>query len=243
MARERRIYLNMKSRTDARNILLDRFATGPVLSTEEIPTVETAGRVLARPVFALLSSPNFHTAAMDGIALRARDTFGTNEANPRRLVVDREASYVNTGQMLPEGTDAVVMIEHVHVPDEKTVQIESAAYPWQHVRKMGEDMVATELLFPQNHRITPSCIGALLTGGIYAVPVKARPRMLIVPTGSELVEWQETLPEDVKPGQVVETNSYVLGGLCAARGGAWERHRRLPDDYGLRRGQGGRRGV
>jgi len=231
MSKERRIYLKMKTREEARKILLERFARLGPLPAEQVPTHEAVGRVLAEPVFARLSSPNYHAAAMDGIAVRAHDTFGANEANPVRLQVGEKAFFVNTGHLLPDDTDAVIMIEQVHIVDDRTVQIEAAAYPWQYVRKMGEDIVATELLFPQNHRVSPSCMGALLTAGIFSLPVKQKPRVLIIPTGSELVEWESAPPAALKPNQVLETNSYVLGELAGELGAAWSRRGVIPDDF------------
>jgi putative molybdopterin biosynthesis protein len=95
---------------------------------------------------------------------------------------------------------------------------------------MGEDIVATELLFARNHRITPYSIGALLSGGILSVQVRKKPKVLIIPTGSELVDCSSTQIEAMKPGQVLETNSVVLGKLVEAWGGKYERHEMILDD-------------
>ena len=121
---------------------------------------------------------------MDGVALKAEDTFGASESRPRELAIGTQARFLNTGHVMPAGTDAVIMIEHVNVLNDQTVQIEAPVFPWQHVRKIGEDIVATELLFPRNHAVTPYCVGALISGGIYQVPVRKKPRVLIIPTGS-----------------------------------------------------------
>ena len=88
------------------------------------------------------------------------------------------------------------MIEQVHVLDEDQIQIDKPVFPWQHVRKVGEDIVATELLFARNHLVTPICVGALLTGGVFEVPVKKKPQILIIPTGSELVDWRSASMDD-----------------------------------------------
>jgi putative molybdopterin biosynthesis protein len=95
---------------------------------------------------------------------------------------------------------------------------------------MGEDIVATELLFPQNHLITPYCIGALLSGGIFSVSVLKKPHVHIFPTGAELVKWEEADLDHMKPGQILETNSYVLGSLLESSGGSYTRRDILPDD-------------
>jgi len=227
---ERNIYLKMKTLQEARDILFHRFPATETLSGEILPVPDSVGRVLAEPVTAKLSSPNFHSAAMDGIAVKAENTFGANEANPFELKIGQAAFYVNTGHVMPEGTDAVIMIEHVREVDEDHVAIEAPAFPWQHVRKMGEDIVATELLFPRSHVITPYCVGALLSGGIFSVLVRRKPRIFVLPTGSELVDWRKAAIHPLKKGQVIETNSSMLGSLTEELGGLYERGEILHDD-------------
>ena len=230
MPHKRNIYLRMKPLETARDIVFKRFPALSAPVTEMVPVPEAVGRVLAVPVFARLSSPNFHSAAMDGIAVQAEQTFGTSETNPRQLQIGRDAFFVNTGHVLPPDTNAVIMIEHVNDLGDGCMEIEAPAFPWQHVRRMGEDIVATELLFPRSHVVTPYCVGALLSGGIFEVQVHARPRVLIIPTGSELVNWQSPQARQLQPGQVLETNSYVLGELVKAAGGCFERCDIIVDD-------------
>jgi len=226
----RNIYLKMKTLAEARRILFEAFSSDSTMPGEEVPVPDAVGRVLAGPVSAKLSSPNFHAAAMDGIAVMAEDTFGATENRPKVLQVGDQAHFLNTGNVMPEGTNAVVMIENVHVLDEKQVQIDAPAFPWQNVRKMGEDIVATELLFPQNHVVTPYCVGALLSAGVAAVAVRKKPQVLILPTGSELVDWRDLDLKTLQPGQVLETNSYVLGKLVELHGGAYTKHEKIADD-------------
>ncbi len=230
MSDDRNIYLNMKTLKEAQEILLKEFPLSDVLSNEFLSVPDAVGRVLAEPVTASLSSPNYHLSAMDGIAVKAKNTFGAGETRPKELIIGKDAFYVNTGHVLPENTDSVIMIEYVNVLDEKRIEIEAPAFPWQHVRKVGEDIVATELLFPRNHVVTPYCIGALLSGGVLSVLVKKKPKVLVIPTGSELVDWRESSLKDLKPGQVLETNSFVLGKLIESSGGAYVRHEMLTDD-------------
>jgi putative molybdopterin biosynthesis protein len=227
---KRNLYLNMKTLAEARKILYENFLPLDFNAKEEICVTDAVGRVLAAAVTANVSSPNFHSAAMDGIAVRAKDTFGAHETRPKHLQVGRQAFFVNTGHVLPEDTDSVIMIEHLQVADETTIIIEAPATPWQHVRKMGEDIVATELLFPCNHLVTPYCIGALISGGVYRVLVRKKPNVLIIPTGSELVEWRTTNPKDLKPGQVLESNATVLGLMVKACGGTCFIHERVMDE-------------
>ena len=220
----------MKTLEEARELLFKTFLPAEPQLSETIPVPDAVGRVLAEAVFAKLSSPSFHAAAMDGIAVLAEKTFGTSESRPKQLAIGRDAFHVNTGHVLPESTNAVMMIEHVQIIGENQVQIEAPVFPWQHVRKMGEDIVATELLFARNHRITPYSIGALLSGGILSMQVRKKPKVLIIPTGSELVDCSTTQIEAMKPGQVLETNSVVLGKLVEAWGGKYERHEMIRDD-------------
>jgi len=230
MSQSRNVYLKMKTLPEARKIVADSFALDDALATETVPVPEAVGRVLAEPVQAELSSPHFNAAAMDGLAVKAEVTFGANESSPKTLHVGREAFYVNTGHVMPPDTDAVIMIEQVQTLDDDRIGIDQPVFPWQNVRKVGEDIVATELLFPRNHLISPVCVGALLTGGVFAVPVRAKPNIMIIPTGSELVDWRAASMADFKPGQVLETNSFVLGALIESCGGRYSRHDMLMDD-------------
>jgi putative molybdopterin biosynthesis protein len=206
----------MKSLEEAQAVFFGRFSFDQYLQSETIPARKAAGRVTAEPVFARFSCPGYHAAAMDGIAVRAEITFGTTVDRPKQLRIGRDALYVNTGQIMPEGTDTVIMIEHVVVVNEETVQIESAAYPWQHVRKVGEDIVATELILPQNHLITPYEIGALLNGGVFDVKVIAQ---------------QDLTSGTPPPGRIVESNSAILGALVRACGGEYLPHPIVPDIF------------
>ncbi len=231
MTHNRHIYLQMKSVKEARRLFFSRVSWDRPVGEETLPVPAAVGRITAQPVFARFSAPTFHAAAMDGIAVTADRTFGTTVDRPQHLEVGKEAFFVNTGQPMPEGTNAVIMIEQVQVAGEDVVTIESAAYPWQYVRKVGEDIVATELILPQNHCIRPYDVGALLNGGIFTVPVKTRPKAVVIPTGSELVSPAGLGGRALGPGQVVESNSAVLGALIDASGGDHVDHPIVPDDY------------
>ncbi len=227
---KRNVYLAMMPLEKAHQVVMEAFGNLKIAGSREKESIEAVGRVLAEPVVARLSSPCFHAAAMDGIAVTAADTFGARETRPVDLEVGRQAFFVNTGQVLPDGADAVIMIEHVQQVDAKTVRIEAPVFPWQNVRKMGEDIVATELLFTRNHRVTPYCVGALLAAGVFKVKVRPRPRVLIVPTGSELVDWRTDPQCRPGPGQVLESNSWMLGKLVEEMGGVFVRHDPVGDD-------------
>jgi len=226
----------MKSLKAARDIFLAHWNLAEMLSTETIATVESAGRVTAAPIFARFSSPTFHSAAMDGISVRAEHTFGARPESPMELRIGTDAKWINTGQPMPADADAVIMVENIHQIDEETVEIQAATYPWQNVRKVGEDIVATELLLPQNHQINAYDIGALLAAGVLELPVYKRPQVLIIPTGNELVEAEALKnKENVPAGEIVEFNSWVLANLVRQWGGKCDRHPIIPDDPALLR--------
>src|SRR6266487_4559396 len=188
---------------------------------ERVPLSEALGRITAEAVWAHLSSPHYHAAAMDGVAVRAADTAGATETIPRRLKIGEQAIWVDTGDPLPSGTDAVIMAEHVHTVVEEIIEIMAAAAPWQHVRPLGEDIVATELVLPENHRLRPVDLGALAAAGHTSVSVRRRPRVAIIPTGTELVTYEDV--ERLKPGDIIEFNSLMLAGQVSEWGGIAER--------------------
>ena len=145
------------------------------LPGEPVALAEAAGRFTAEPVWALVSSPHYHASAMDGYAVRAEDTLGASETRPLRLEIGRQAFYVDTGDPLPPGTNAVIMVEDVQLQahaDAQAIEILSTVAPWQHVRPMGEDMVATELVLPANHRLRPQDIGAAAGSGHVQLSVR-----------------------------------------------------------------------
>ncbi len=195
------------------------------LDAEEIPTEEALGRVTAESVSATASSPHYHAAAMDGIAVRAADTAGASELTPRRFRVGAEAVYVNTGDPLPEEADAVIMIEDTAEVGEGELEITAAAVPWQHTRVIGEDIVATEVIVPAGQRLRPVDIGALLAAGVLRVKVKARPRVAIIPTGRELVSPGKA----EKPGEVPDFNSPMIAASLTEDGAQPARRRPASD--------------
>ncbi|MGQ9532096.1 MAG: molybdopterin biosynthesis protein [Desulfotomaculales bacterium] len=199
------------------------LAPGP---TEIVAAERAVGRVTAEPVFARLSSPHYHSAAMDGLAVQAAATFGASEVAPLRLRLGAEAFPVDTGDPLPSGCDAVIMIEDVHFVEPGVVEIVAPAVPWQHVRVVGEDIVATEMILPAHHRLRPVDIGGLLAGGVTEVAVLARPRVAVIATGDEVVEPGSAL----EPGHVVDYNSRVLAALVEEWGGTATRMGIVRDD-------------
>jgi len=171
MSSKRHIYLQTVEIEEAIQKVKHYLNAGQLLGKEDVPTHKAYGRITAAPVWARYSSPTFHSAAMDGVAVKAEKTFQAREGSPVYLKKERDYIEVNTGNPLPEDMDAVIMIENVIQVDEGTIAIEQPAFPWQHVRRIGEDIVATELLLPQNHELSAYDIGALLSAGIFDVEV------------------------------------------------------------------------
>ncbi|RPI36240.1 MAG: molybdopterin biosynthesis protein [Nitrospiraceae bacterium] len=213
---------------------------GP-LGAENISVEQSLGRITSEAIFAKLSAPFYHASAMDGYAVKYADTFGASETGPKRLQYGTQAVYVNTGEPMPEGFNAVIMVEDVnivtekdienktpgaHVGDGEYIEIIQSATPWQHVRVIGEDIVSTELIVPENHKIRPVDIGAIISGGHVAVRVRRKPKIVIIPTGSELVEPGSKL----KKGNIIEYNSFVLSSLVQEWGGEALRIKPVPDD-------------
>ncbi|EGL81732.1 molybdenum cofactor synthesis domain protein [Caldalkalibacillus thermarum TA2.A1] len=221
---ERTIYLEDVPRQQALKQLLSHFRMPR--EVEWVPTVKALGRVTAEPIYACLSMPHYHASAMDGIAVRAEDTYGAHEQRPKQLVEGETFEYVDTGDPIPAGYNAVIMIEHVQELGEGKVQIIEPATPWQHIRPVGEDVVSGEMLLPQGHVIRPVDQGALLAGGILSVPVVKKPVVSIIPTGSELV--QPTI--DVTPGQIIEFNGTVFAGYIEQWGGSPRYYGIVKDD-------------
>jgi putative molybdopterin biosynthesis protein len=224
MKDKRKRYLQNIPVDEARQRFLHREWS---LCEEEIIAVtEAVGRVTAGPVFARISSPHYHAAAMDGVAVRAADTAGASETAPRRLRLQEAAVPVDTGNILPDGFDAVIMAEDL-VEFDCEVEINAPVAPWQHVRPIGEDIVATEMLLPSGHRVRGIDAGAMLAGGLISVAVWRHPRVAIIPTGNELIE-AGTLPA---PGKIIEFNSTIFASLVTEWGGSAQRTGIVIDDY------------
>ncbi|HZK18588.1 MAG TPA: molybdopterin biosynthesis protein, partial [Clostridia bacterium] len=135
--------------------------------------------------------------------------------------------HIDTGDPMPEGFDAVIMIEDVHFLDDKTFEITAAVSPWENVRPIGEDVVATEMILPANHLIRPVDIGAILAGGLIEIKVHPKPKVALIPTGNELVQPGSEL----KKGSIIEYNSRVLGAYITQWGGRPERREIAPDNF------------
>lgn len=248
----KRIYLDNRPLEEALKIWsekIDSEGIGP-LEGEYVAVKDALHRVTAEAVTARLSAPFYHSSAMDGYAVKFTDTFGASESSPKRLVLGTQALYVNTGAPLPDGFNAVIMVEDVNLinsqesevnsqtpgkdsepgtPAAEQIEIIKPASPWQHVRVIGEDIVSTELILPENHTIRPVDIGAIISGGHVEIKVRRKAVVVVIPTGSEIVEPGTEL----SIGDIIEYNSRILSSLVSEWGGEPSRLKPVPDDLEL----------
>lgn len=196
---------------------------------EGINVIDSLDRITYEAVMAKISSPNYNAAAMDGICVKSSNTIGATETNPKILELHKDFIYVNTGNPVKEPYDAVIMIEDVIILDDERVQILKAAHPWQHVRQIGEDIVANEMIIPSRQKIRPIDIGALISGGIESLKVFKRPKIGILPTGTEIVEDFKDLEE----GKIIDSNSRVFEAAIRKNGAVPKRYSPHKDDYDL----------
>ena len=210
-----------------------------VLGVENIPLDENAlGRVTAEPIWAEISSPHYHASAMDGFALRAVSTNGAMPSAPVTLFVGPEAQYVDTGDPLPEWANAVIPIENVESLDvngeitsairqPSSIRIRAAVAPWSHVRPLGEDIVATQLVLPAGHSMRPADLGAIAASGHRTIRVSRKPKVAILPTGTELVP----IGSKLKSGDILEYNSLVMAAQIKSMGGEPTRYPITKDNF------------
>jgi putative molybdopterin biosynthesis protein len=208
-----RRYLKVMPLDEVFSLLSREFPCIP--STETIPLEAASGRITALPLFGTYSVPEIHLAAMDGIAVASTDTKGASEQHPVTL---KRVARVNTGNVVPPGFDAVIMIEDVWEAD-GMYTIRKSASPWQHVRPAGEDLAESEMIMPSRHLVRPHETGALATYGITGLEV-ITVRIGLVPTGSELVA-AGTRPA---PGQVVESNTVMAKAMLESAGARCTRY-------------------
>jgi putative molybdopterin biosynthesis protein len=218
---------------------LEQAGLWRVLGVETIPLDEHAlGRVLAEPVWAKISSPHYHASAMDGFAVRSADTAGAQPTSPRTLQVGPQACYLDTGDPLPPEFDSVIPIENVEPLDEAgnltsairrpaAIRIRAAVPPWSHVRPLGEDIVATQLVLPAGHTLRAVDLGAIAAAGHCEIRVARKPKVAILPTGSELVP----IGSPLKAGDILEFNSLVLAAQVKSMGGDPTRFPITRDDF------------
>ena len=225
---ERQIYLSNTDIEEAVELYLEKLEILiKNVKAEKIDIRNANGRVTTAPVFAKLSSPNHNAAAMDGIMVISEKTYLANEANPVILNRGADFEYINTGHLLVDPYDSVIMIEDIIELGPDQVKIMVQASPWQHIRPIGEDIVAGEMILPENHKIRPMDIGAVLSGGRTEVEVYAKIRVGIMPTGNEITDTYDNLDK----GKIFDTNSWTFQAIVEDAGGIAERISPVEDDY------------
>ena len=233
-------------RLQTRQEVLALYARFPPVGVEEVKLAAAQGRVLASPIAAPEDVPGFLRATMDGYAVRAQDTFGASVGAPQYLEIKGEVPMgvppgrgvgggetlrVATGAMLPEGADAVVMIEYTAEHPDGTLEVRRAVAPGENVLKPGEDVARGEPLFPAGRRLRPQEIGLLAALGVFRLVVYQRPRVAIISSGDEIVP----LDKKPRPGQVRDSNAYLAAAQVTEWGGLPLLQGIVPDDFSLLR--------
>lgn len=188
---------------------------------------DSLDRITGDLISANFSSPNYNAAAMDGIAVLSKKTINARENSPLILKEKTDFLYVNTGNPLPKEYDSVIMIEDVVELDKGEVEIISPARPWQHVRPVGEDIIKGEPVLFANHKIRPQDIGALLSAGLMEIPIYKKPKVGIIPTGTEIVEDSKELSY----GKIMDSNSRMFAAMVEKWGGEASRFSPTEDNY------------
>ena len=194
--------------------------------SETVPVYNTCGRVTAKAVYANICAPHYAASAMDGIAVNAKNTFGATETTPVTLT-EGQFTVVDTGDPIPEGCDAVIMVEDIVKHDDGSVTIHDAAAPWQHIRQIGEDICAGEMILPSHVTVTPAAIGAMIAGGVLEIEVIRKPVIGIIPTGDEIIPPCS----DPKPGDIMEFNSSIFSAMVGQWGAQAKTYPIVPDKF------------
>lgn len=220
-------YLTNVPLDEARGEYLARLQENGFAGQTEMVSVQNAfGRITARAVYAAICAPHYAASAMDGIAVHAKDTFGATETTPVRLT-PQQYMVVDTGDPVPEDCDAVIMVEDIVRGEDESVTIYAAAAPWQHIRQIGEDICAGEMILASYMEVTPAAIGAMIAGGVLEIEVIKKPVIGIIPTGDEIVA-PCTNP---KPGDILEFNSSIFSAMVQEWGAEAKTYPIVPDRF------------
>lgn len=214
--KDRDVYLEKQPLDEAREKFLEKLKdVGFFTSKEEqCDVINSRGRVTSRQVRALRNSPHFRSSAMDGVAVRSKDTKGASKGDPKRIK-RKDFYFVDTGEGIPDEFDSVIMIEEVNKIGPREIEIYQSTFPGQYIRPIGEDFKKEETVLPKNFKVTPEAVAALLNTGNFEIPVKKKPVCTFLPTGSELVSPEADLGKEKAP----ETNSHIFRGYIDKWGG------------------------
>ena len=224
---KRNLYLSNTPVHEALDKYLDALKNIVKPQTEVISVTDALGRITETAVFAKYCSPLFNAAAMDGIAVNSEVTIGATEVKPVTLRQGVDFVVVDTGDPIKNPCDAVIMAEDLIELENGDLQIVEPAAPWQHVRPIGEDIVAGEMIIPSRHKIRPIDIGVLLAGGITKISVIKQPTVAIFPTGTEIIEPDQ----EPKEGDIIESNSRMFEAMAKQNGANPTRFAPIADDY------------
>lgn len=220
-------YLTNVPLDEARGEYLARLQENGFAGQTEMVSVQNAfGRITARAVYAAICALHYAASAMDGIAVHAKDTFGATETTPVRLT-PQQYMVVDTGDPVPEDCDAVIMVEDIVRGEDESVTIYAAAAPWQHIRQIGEDICAGEMILASYMEVTPAAIGAMIAGGVLEIEVIKKPVIGIIPTGDEIV----APCADPKPGDILEFNSSIFSAMVQEWGAETKTYPIVPDRF------------
>jgi len=212
-----------KAREDYMKLLIEK---GFAPKTERISVCAACGRVTAEAVYANICAPHYAASAMDGVAVLAKATFGATETTPVKLTA-KQYTVLDTGDPIPDGCDAVIMVEDVVKNDDGSITIHAAAAPWQHIRQIGEDICAGEMILASHMTVSPSAIGAMIAGGVGEIAVLKKPVVGIIPTGDEIVPPCA----DPKPGDILEFNSSIFSAMVSQWGAEAVTYPIVPDRF------------
>ena len=226
---KRNLYLSVQEKERALSRFIDAFShIRP--GKERIPVVESLGRMTAEAVYARYSSPSYNSCAMDGIAVVSSHTKGASESTPLRLIYGKDYLDVDTGDMIVPPYDAVIMAEDlIETEDGEGYIIIAPTHPFAHVRAIGEDIVAKEMVLPTGHKIRAIDISVLISAGITEIEVIKKPIVGIIPTGDEMIEYTKPLED----GKILETNSWMFENMVTENEGIGRRYPILRDDLEL----------
>ncbi|HET7145189.1 MAG TPA: gephyrin-like molybdotransferase Glp [Anaerolineales bacterium] len=246
-------FLTLLPPDDARTLLLSRLASrAPAIDSESIDVISSLGRFTASDVFAPHPLPDFPRTTVDGYAVRAKDTFGASDSLPAYLSLIGEVpmgdapsfeigvdqcALIHTGGMLPNGADAVVMIEYTQAiassglspgkSRDKEIEIYKSVADGENTIRIGEDVAQNQLVLPKGMPIRPAEIGGLMALGFTSIEVAKKPRVGLISTGDEVIDPRQT----PRPGQVRDINSYTLGALVEKSGGVAVRYGIFSDQF------------
>jgi len=226
-------YLQLTPLEDALSNFLKQFNKLYPLQEELVDVKSSLHRVIARPIQARISSPFYRASAMDGYAVYSEKTSEASEDRPITLEIGKDAIPVDTGDPIPQGYNAVIMIEHTFKKSPNKIEITKSCSPGQHIRETGEDAVISEMLYPSGHRVRPQDIGLLLSTGILQIHVRKRPFVGIIPTGSEIISPELVNTENLKAGSIIDSSSSMLAAFLEVLGATAYVTKVIPDDENI----------